>query len=170
MIESDINDYVLWFTKNIEWSDKWDAPWEKFSLDEDEERKSWTEYYEQVKNMNPSIFHHKFEIEVDGIHIGWVSSYYDLDYVENIDHIIAIGIDIPDINNRHKGYGTIALGKYIDYLRRFNHKKVFIQTWSGNYPMIKVINKLGFEEYYRLKDYRCVDNKKYDAITYLLSI
>ena len=36
--------------------------------------------------------------------------------------------------------------------------------------MIKVINKLGFIEYFRKKDYRTVNNKKYDAITYLLKL
>lgn len=44
MRESDIEDYVRWFTKETEWGN-WDAPWEAFEASEEEERKSWTEYY-----------------------------------------------------------------------------------------------------------------------------
>lgn len=169
MKEEDIEDYVRWFTVDTEWSDAWDAPWEKFSTIESEERKSWTEYYLQVKDLT-NEFRYKFEIEVDGIHIGWVSSYYDLDYIDNVNKIIAIGIDIPEKKYRGHGYGTLALKMFIDYLFKNNKKEIFIQTWSGNLPMIKVIERLGFIEYFRKKDYRTVNNKKYDAITYLLKI
>ena len=41
MRESDIEDYVRWFTKETEWGN-WDAPWEAFETSEEEERKSWT--------------------------------------------------------------------------------------------------------------------------------
>ena len=80
------------------------------------------------------------------------------------------GIDIPEKMYRYHGYGTIVLKKYIDYLIFNNQKEIFIQTWSGNIPMIKVIERLGFTEYIRKKDYREVNNKKYDAITYLLKV
>ena len=33
IIESDIVDYVRWFTKEIEWG-KWDSPWEAFKSSE----------------------------------------------------------------------------------------------------------------------------------------
>lgn len=33
MIESDIEDYVRWFTVEREW-ENWDAPWEKENTDE----------------------------------------------------------------------------------------------------------------------------------------
>ena len=33
MIETDIEDYVRWFTAEREW-EKWDAPWEKEDTDE----------------------------------------------------------------------------------------------------------------------------------------
>lgn len=48
MIETDIEDYVRWFTAEREW-EKWDAPWEKEDTDEETERKEWTKYYESVK-------------------------------------------------------------------------------------------------------------------------
>ena len=48
MIESDIEDYVRWFTVEREW-ENWDAPWEKEDTDEESERRSWGSYYESVK-------------------------------------------------------------------------------------------------------------------------
>ena len=50
MIESDIEDYVRWFTVEREW-ENWDAPWEKEDTDAEAERKRWTEYYESRKNL-----------------------------------------------------------------------------------------------------------------------
>ena len=47
MIESDIEDYVRWFTVEREW-ENWDAPWEKEDTCKETERKSWMEYYESV--------------------------------------------------------------------------------------------------------------------------
>ena len=169
MIELDIDDYVRWFTTDTNWSN-WDAPWEEINTNEEEEKKNWLAYYRYVKELKDDEFRYKFEIVVNSKHIGWVSSYYDLGYLENKDHIIAIGIDIPEVEYRNHGYGTIAINKYLDYLRKLNHKKIFIQTWSGNIPMIKVIEKIGFTEYFRKKDYRIVNNKTYDAITYILEL
>jgi len=169
MKETDIDDYVKWFTSMTEWADKWDAPWEeKLNSKANDERKTWEEYFRLVKDLKEADRRNKFEIEADGNHIGWVSSYYDLEYVDNPHHVIAIGIDIPESNVRNKGYGTKALLLFIDYLFSQGEKSFFIQTWSGNYPMIKVIEKLGFKEYDRKKDYRLVNGKKYDAITYCL--
>ena len=74
MIETDIEDYVRWFTAEREW-EKWDAPWEKEDTDEETERKEWTKYYESVKNRPDDAYRWKFEILWNGKHIGWVSSY-----------------------------------------------------------------------------------------------
>ncbi len=43
MKESDIEDYVRWFTAETEWMD-WDTPWESHESDADTERQSWTKY------------------------------------------------------------------------------------------------------------------------------
>lgn len=74
MIEKDIEDYVIWFTKDLEWGN-WDAPWEDFNPDEENERQGWTEYYNSVKDLPENVVRWKYEIENDGVHIGWVSSY-----------------------------------------------------------------------------------------------
>lgn len=100
MIESDIEDYVRWFTVEREW-ENWDAPWEKEDTDEETERKSWTEYYESVKDRPDDARRCKFEIEWNGRHIGWVSSYCIDENYEWVGKIKdgqtvyrAIGIDI----------------------------------------------------------------------------
>ena len=50
MIESDIEDYVRWFTAETEWMD-WDAPWENEETTPEAERESWTEYFERIKAL-----------------------------------------------------------------------------------------------------------------------
>ena len=66
MKEFDIEDYVRWFTTETEWGN-WDSPWEgHFEGTEEEERKSWTEYYESVKNLPEEVVRWKYEIECDG--------------------------------------------------------------------------------------------------------
>ncbi len=169
MIESDIEDYVRWFTTEIEWSD-WDAPWEPVDSTEEAERESWTAYCGSVKDLPPETPRQKFEIELDGRHVGWVSRYYDLDYVENPEKIPAVGIDIPEQNARGSGAGTEALRQFIDYLKAHGARRVFTQTWSGNVRMLRVAEKLGFVPYACAKDLRTVRGRKYDALTLKLDL
>lgn len=167
MLESDIEDYVKWFahpSDEIDW-DKYDAPWETVETDEDSERKSWREYYDYIKAQPEGYTRWKFEIEADGEHIGWVSAYDELEYIENPEKIPAIGIDIPERRHRGKGCGYEALSQFIEYLKAHGNKSLFTQTWSGNTPMLKLAEKLGFKEYARVKDLREVGGKKYDALT-----
>ena len=169
MTESDIEDYVRWFTVETEWGD-WDAPWESLSLDEEKERRSWTEYYEKVKSMPEEALRQKFEIECDGVHVGCVSRYTDLGYMENPEGIPAVGLFIPDVEKRRKGIGTAALMQFIEYLHANGYGAVYTQTWSGNIPMVKLAEKLGFREVCRKKDLREVRGGKYDAITWRLDL
>lgn len=168
MLESDIKRYVRWMTvedDNIDWN-KYDAPWEAVETDEETERKSWREYYERIKTLPEERLRWKFEIEADGEHIGWVSAYDDLGYIENPEGIIAIGIDIPERRHRKKGYGEEALRQFMNYLKEHGARSLFTQTWSGNIPMIRLAEKLGFKEYARVKDLREVNGEKYDAVTF----
>lgn len=169
MIRSDIEDYVRWFTAETEWND-WDAPWEPIEEPTEEaQRKAWTEYYERVKDLPDDRIRWKFEIECDGRHIGWVSSYTDLGYLENEEKIPAVGIDVPEQDHRNRGAGTQALRLFIDYLKQQGYSSCYTQTWSGNERMMRVAEKLGFKEVRSEKGIREVNGKKYDAITWKLS-
>lgn len=169
MKQSDIENYVRWFTTQTSWG-LTDAPWEPFESSPEEERKSWIEYYEQMQNAPSEYVRWKFEIEVDGIHIGWVSAYKNTEWFPNPNEHYAIGIDIADDDYRGKGYGTIALQKFIDYYRKKGEKTIYTQTWSGNLPMIAVAKKLGFSEVARKVGFREVNGIKYDALTYELKL
>ena len=170
MKASDIEDYVRWFTAETEWGTEWDAPWEWEETTEEAERQSWTEYYEKVKDLPPDAPRWKFEIELDGRHVGWVSRYFDLGYLDNPDKIPAVGIDLAEPDARNRGVGTEALRQFIDYLKTHGAKCVYTQTWSGNAAMLRTAEKLGFVPYARDKDLRTVRGKTYDALTLKLDL
>ena len=174
MIESDIEDYVRWFTTETQWS-KTDAPWEPVESDEETERASWREYYESVKELPDHVRRWKFEICWNGRHIGWVSSYPVDENYEWIGEIKdgqtvyhAIGIDICEPDAWGKGVGSNALHAFIQYY--FNHgiDTIYTQTWSGNVRMLRCAEKLGFVECNRNIGAREVDGQKYDGLTFRL--
>ena len=129
------------------------------------ERSSWTEYYEAVRELPEDAVRLKFEIELDGEHVGWVSRYTDLEYVENPQGLPAVGIDIPEPSCRNRGVGTEALGLFLRYLKDAGFSCVYTQTWSGNATMLRVAEKLGFEPVCRMVGDRTVRGESYDAVT-----
>lgn len=169
MQKSDIENYVRWFTTQTEWTN-WDAPWEDIETDEKLNRKSWTEYFYDVSGRPADRIRYKYEIEEDGVHIGWVDAYTDMDYFENKNGELAIGIDIPEVSRRNRGSGTKALGLFIDYLKNIGHNVLYLETWSGNAAMISVAKKLGFREILRVHNVRIVNGKRYDALTFKIDI
>ena len=174
MIESDIEDYVRWFTAEREW-ENWDAPWEKEDADEETERASWRKYYESVKGLPDDVRRWKFEIEWSGRHIGWVSSYPIDAHYEWIGEIQdgqtvhrAIGIDICEPNLWGNGIGTNALCAFMNYYFASGVTELYTQTWSGNTRMLRCAEKLGFVEYNRSIGSREVNGQKYDGLTFRL--
>ena len=174
MVKSDIEDYVRWFTTETEWSNT-DAPWEPIESDEETERTSWREYYESVKKLSDDVRRWKFEIEWNGRHIGWVSSYPIDENYEWIGEIKdgqtvyrAIGIDICEPDVWGKGIGTNALRAFMNYYFENGVDELYTQTWSGNVRMLRCAEKLGFVECNRNIGTREVDGKKYDGLTFRL--
>ena len=93
------------------------------------------------------------------------------DYVKSwTEYLLAIGLDIPCMENRKNGCGTRAFQMYMDYLREHGHKSFYTQTWPGNLAMVRVAEKLGFQEVCRKENYREVNGKMYDAITWRLDL
>ncbi len=172
MIESDIEDYVRWFTTETKWSD-WDAPWEPIESDEETERSSWREYYEAVKEIPDGVRRPKFEIEWNGRHIGWVSSYLIDENYEWIGQpqdgqtfYRAIGIDICESDVWSNGVGTNAFRAFMNYYFASGVDALYTQTWSGNVRMLRCAEKLGFKECSRNVGIREVGGEKYDGLTF----
>jgi len=171
--ESDIEDYIRWVTVETEWRD-WDSPWE------------WTRYRDLnayndgfIKQQRfaverpPKFIYRDLEIDtITGRHIGWVKSYY----IDGDREKTAVGIVIPYISDRGKGYGESALTLYMAYL--FNAKNaltdtytetLYAETWSGNAAMIRLAEKIGFAEVERKIERHEVRGQRYDALTFSIS-
>lgn len=176
MTESDIADYVRWFTTDTEWT-KTDAPWETIEPNEEAERSVWQKHYESVRNFNDSTHRRRFEIEYSGSHVGWVNSYTINEKFEWVSpgeaadgqaNHIAIGIDICESDVWGKGIGTKAFRAFAGYNFKCGYSELYTQTWSGNTRMIRLAEKLGFVECNRKAGSRIVKAKAYDALTFKL--
>ncbi len=88
LTDADLNDYRKWFTKGLEWT-KWDAPWEEMS---DTFAQDFVQRLFTRLSKGPQEIKTRLEIEVDGTHIGWVSSYN----IERKPDFLAVGISIPE--------------------------------------------------------------------------
>lgn len=173
MRESDIEDYVRWFTKETEWGD-WDAPWEALEDDEASARKKWTARYERVKALADDEIRSGFEVEYDGKHIGSVSSYWidetytwisGKDIQDGQKVYQTVGISICESGEWGKGIGTKALQAFIQYFQDRGYDEICTQTWSGNARMLRCAEKLGFSVCKRIVGIREVRGGKYDALT-----
>jgi len=158
--ESDIDNYVRWTTVETEWQN-WDAPWEWLEDDDFD----FVGFRRNELGKDPG-FYSRLEIETtDGDHVGWVSC-YNFDYEG--EEVLGVGLDIPATGHRGKGLGQDALTLYMAHLFG-KHDVLYTQTWSGNSPMIRLAEKIGFAEVRRLKDIREVRGKKYDGLTFSIS-
>ncbi len=125
--------------------------------------------------QEPYKFRHGFQICINDEakkHIGWINSYHiddDYCYTGN-EGKLTIGINIPDLSSRRKGYGTEAWILYIKYILNNGIEDIYTQTWSGNIRVKGLIRKLGFEECSCKKDFRSVRENLYDGLTFKLNI
>lgn len=173
-IKEDIEDRIIWETIETEWLG-WDAPWEL-----EEEPFDPKEYSSLMRNrlsnkQDINRFRYGFQICINDEvkkHIGWINAYYiDDNYnYSNKDGKLAIGINIPDLSSRRKGYATEAWSLYIRYLLDNGIEDIYTQTWSGNIRVIGLMDKLGFEECNCKENFRIVRGKFYDGLTFKLNI
>lgn len=176
MTEADIEDDIRWYTLETDWSN-WDAPWEPLPdiSNTDSYRKK-----ELLKLAEPKDkIRWGFEIETaEGNHIGTVNSYM---INENFEWISVkdikpgdkafrtVGISICESSFCGKGFGTKALAAFVNYYLENGEDEIYCQTWSSNIRMVKCAEKLGFEICKRKIDYREVNGKKYDGLTFKLN-
>lgn len=172
--ESDINDVIRWETLETEWQ-LWDAPWENEAgnaFDAEKYRKDKLNQLEQKENENR--IRRSFQICVNDEgrkHIGWCNSYNIDGHFEYTRErgFCTIGVDIPDLSARHRGYATAAWKLFIDYLSSNGFEDIYTQTWSGNERVLGLISKIGFEECQRKTGIRTVRGKSYDGLTFKLN-
>lgn len=177
MEERDIDDDIRWNTVETQWAD-WDAPWET----EEELRTFDPENYrrEELEWIGKRKPDHRLSLEVDtaeGVHIGSVSTYC-LD--ENLDwkeltteddrrkQRWAVGIEINEPAFWSGGWGTQALTALIRYHLSEGYTDLYTQTWSGNFRMVGLAEKLGFRECRRKVGIREVRGGIYDGLTFRL--
>ena len=169
-IKSDVDDLIYWDVLETEWK-LFDGPWEiegEFNLTDFREKALATLY----RYKNDEI-RERLEICIDNknsTHIGWCSFYYvdnNYNFTEKKDRI-SVSIDIPVMKERRKGYGKLALITFIDYLKSKGENEIYLQTWSGNFRMIKLAEKIGFVEIFRKIDFRIVRGEYYDEVIFKL--
>lgn len=172
--ESDIDSMLHWFTGHHPWMD-WDAPWEPVQAVDAAQYRA-----ESMKRIaaEKSVPRWSLQIELDGAHIGYVSSYRigeDFDDVSDEEAKTkpwyrAVGLDILNDACWGKGYGTMALEGWLHYLLENGVSELYLQTWSGNTRMIHVAEKLGFAECSRRVNLREWQGRRYDALSFRLDV
>ena len=172
---SDVEDEVRWTNVETAWFYA-DTPW--MTMEEVDPEELRADMIEIMESMPEDAIRWRFEIEVDGRHIGMVSSYYrdeNFEYTpwESIDQsknaegnnsIRELGIEICEMAYWGKGIGTKALTALMDYYRSLGEYRFLLETWSGNKRMLGCARKLGFSEVKRRKDAYVVDGVEYDEL------
>ena len=178
-IQSDIENRVYWETVENEWQ-LWDAPWEYEGKQKDELIRDLEEYKTKMlqwvsEQKDENDLRAGFQICINDdkkTYIGWCNSY---NINENFEITqtkgqCAIGISIPSMIARGKGFATSAIVLFINYLIKNRVSEIYTQTWSGNRRMIGLANKIGFEECMRKSNIYKLHGKLYDDLTFRLNL
>lgn len=174
---SDIETHLFWFSKETEWWE-WDAAcWylqklsaEQLQAEIENKKNGLQNFVNIISKKKPEEKRYSFEIEEksSGRLVGWISCYCIDSNFETTDDdaFFAFGIDIPEKKYRNKGYGFQAFSAAINYYKANGINEVYTQTWSGNIPMIKLAEKIGFKLVNVRKNIREHNGQKYDALTF----
>lgn len=174
--KGDIPDRIHWETVEAEWQ-LWDGPWDYESKTETqraEDLEDCIRCWEGRLSAPPKEgLATQFEIcanDENHTHVGWCGGYtIDEDCcISDEGSLFAIGVCIPPMSARRKGYASAALKLYIQYFREHGVSEVYTQTWSGNIRMIALAEKLGFVECRRKPGLRTVRGEAYDGLTFCL--
>ena len=168
--QSDIEDEIRWMNEETAWMVA-DMPWETVEpVDPEKLREEMTA---MLSGMPQDAIRWRLEIEKDGTHIGFVSSYYlGEDYrpiswetlSEDTPEIRALGIEICEPAYWGRGIGTKTLSAFMDDYRDHGETRFALETWSGNVRMLGCAEKLGFREAKRERDAHQVGGQGYDAL------
>jgi RimJ/RimL family protein N-acetyltransferase len=140
-LPSDVDHYFRW-----QFSGEWrsfDAPWEasRFSTMTSEEVEALRERFRASCQQEPDLPRRRaIMATIEGKPLGWVNRYVKEDYPD----MWYVGIDICEDDYLGRGFGTEALGLWIDYL--FLNSEVYrigLETWSFNPRMKRATEKTG---------------------------
>ena len=140
-LPSDVDPYLRWQFSG-EWR-RFDAPWEEseFSTMTPEEIEAFRERSLASRQKELDLPRKMAVIvSIEGKPLGWVNRYAKKDYPD----VWYVGIDICEDDYLGRGFGTEALGLWIDYL--FSHSDVHrigLETWSFNPRMMRAAEKAG---------------------------
>jgi RimJ/RimL family protein N-acetyltransferase len=139
-LPSDAEHYLRW-QFNGEW--RWfDAPWDEgLTSMTPEEAEAYRERFRASCRQEPDLPRKRaIIVAIEGKPLGWVNRYAKEDYPD----VWYVGIDICEDDYLGRGFGTEALGLWIDYL--FQHSEVHrigLDTWSFNPRMKRAAEKSG---------------------------
>jgi RimJ/RimL family protein N-acetyltransferase len=157
---SDAESYVYWQSHG-EWRFL-DAPWEGSDISEEKQEQVRRQFLEKIEQELPWPRTRAFiATRREDQPLGWVSRY------GREQSAWSIGIDICVDTYLNRGFGTEALGLWVDYL--FAHSGVHrlgIDTWSFNPRMKRVAEKLGFLHEGTEREVRLWEGEWLDAVHY----
>jgi len=138
-VSSDVDSFINWQTCG-EWL-KYDAPWESTEKPDKDLKVIREKFVEVCLQKLPIPRKSAFIADKHNKPIGWVNRYSH----KNSADAWLVGIDICEDDYLNKGYGTIALALWTDYLfRNSTFHRIGLETWSFNNRMIEVAQKAGF--------------------------
>ncbi len=169
--ESDIADDIRWMNVDVAWI-RADTPWAPIEkVDPEAFREEMLEY---LASQPENGLRWRLEIEHNGRHIGFVSSYLldeHFDWVpphETGDPLafrraLSVAVCVSDLWDQ--GIGTRALKTFMNYYReQAGIEEFYLETWSGNHRMLRCAQKLGFRTCKKEPAIHTVAGKKYDAL------
>jgi RimJ/RimL family protein N-acetyltransferase len=160
----DVDHYLRWQFSG-EWR-RFDAPWEEseFSTMTPEEIEAFRERSLASRQKEPDLPRKMAIIaDMEGKPLGWVNRYAKEDYPD----VWYVGIDICEDDYLGRGFGTEALGLWIDYL--FSHSDVHrigLETWSFNPRMMRAAEKAGLVYEGAERELREWQGQRLDSVLY----
>ena len=163
LIEADLPIYQGWLSNSHEWK-KYDGPY--YPLDESKVSENIGRLRQRVEMADWPEPRQRLIIaeQATNMFVGMVSCYWE----SKETNWLSVGIVIYDPAFWSGGIGYEALGLWSDYLLTAMPElvRLGLATWSGNVRMMRLAEKLGYQEEARRRKARIVEGKYYDSMGY----
>lgn len=142
---------------DLEWKN-WDDPYLQAPV------LTWAEFKEgfgksSLNNLMRKAIYHQDRL------VGIATGYWE---DGELRHWLEFGVAIYDSSLWNKGIGSISMESWITYLFNLDKEiqRIGYTTWSGNYRMMKVGEKLGMKKEAQIRKVRYWKDQYYDLIKY----